>query len=111
MTAAEQFSHYARCRKVLSKVQWVILLFLATDQERAWTQREIMAAADWSSTSRGNHTYWKKAILPLAEAGLLIFTPGRRGHSLSTAQITPKGYRFLGFKRTPTTPCAAPPPR
>jgi hypothetical protein len=102
MTAAEQFSHYARCRKVLSQTQWVILLFLATVQERAWTHREIMAGAAWSNNSRGTYTYWKTAILPLAEAGLLIFTPGQRGHRVATAQITPKGYRFLGFKRTPT---------
>lgn len=112
MTAAEQFSHYARCRKVLSQTQWAMLMLLATVRERAWTHREVMSALSWSNASRATYGYWKDALLPLDEEGLVTLTIGRRGHSLSTAQITSKGYRFLGFKRTPTTtPCAAPPPR
>lgn len=104
MTPAELFSHYARCRKVLTKLQWVILLFLATDPDRASNYQETMAALSWSSNSRGSYTYWKNAVQPLSEAGLLTFTPGRRGRNASTAQITAKGYRFLGFKPTPTPP-------
>lgn len=99
MTAAEQFLHYTRCRKALSQKQWLVMMFLATVRERAWSYQEIMDACGWSTSSRGSYSLWRAALMPLARENLITFTPGG-SHRAATAQITPRGYRFLGFKAT-----------